>query len=276
MGGGGDGPRDVASAPLAHCRVYQNVSGNYAPINAFIFTRDIATGTTLSVVTDRSQGGASINDGQVELMVHRRLLHDDSRGVGEPLNETGLDGDGLIVRGIHRLSIDPLQTNVATRRGALADLYYRPHHTFALLAGTTPSQWLAAHAANFTALSAPLPPQLHLLSVQAFDAQHVLIRLAHSYESGDGAMAGNVTVALGSLFAPSSGFRITAVTEMTLIANQPLAAAPQTTYKLADGSSFTLPIVPPAATGPAFAVTLNPMQIRTFLCTTAPATSSDE
>ena len=31
---------------------------------------------------------ASLADGEVELMVHRRLLYDDSRGVGEPLNET--------------------------------------------------------------------------------------------------------------------------------------------------------------------------------------------
>ncbi|XP_062099500.1 probable alpha-mannosidase At5g13980 [Humulus lupulus] len=42
----------------------------------------------LSVLVDRSVGGSSLVDGQIELMLHRRLLHDDSRGVGEVLNET--------------------------------------------------------------------------------------------------------------------------------------------------------------------------------------------
>lgn len=49
----------------------------------------------LTIVTDRSEGGSSIKDGQIELMIHRRTLHDDARGVGEPLNETDSDGKGL-------------------------------------------------------------------------------------------------------------------------------------------------------------------------------------
>ena len=34
------------------------------------------------------QGVASLRDGEIEFMVHRRLFHDDGRGVGEPLDET--------------------------------------------------------------------------------------------------------------------------------------------------------------------------------------------
>ena len=55
------------------------------PVNSRIFTSDVDSGVTLSVSTDRAQGGSSIEDGSVELMVHRRLQHDDGRGVGEPL-----------------------------------------------------------------------------------------------------------------------------------------------------------------------------------------------
>jgi len=43
--------------------------------------------------------------------VHRRLLHDDSRGVGEPLNEDGQFGDGLIARGKHLLLVDKIESS---------------------------------------------------------------------------------------------------------------------------------------------------------------------
>ena len=49
---------------------------------------------SLSIVVDRAQGGGTIVDGSVELLVHRRLYRDDGWGVEEPLNEGGVDGKG--------------------------------------------------------------------------------------------------------------------------------------------------------------------------------------
>lgn len=72
------------------------VTGNYYPVNAIIGIQDHQdTKQGLFVLNDRSQGGSSVRDGEVELMIHRRLLYDDNKGVCEPLNEKGLDGKGM-------------------------------------------------------------------------------------------------------------------------------------------------------------------------------------
>ena len=47
--------------------------------------------------------------------VHRRLFHDDGKGVGEALDETGPDGRGLVATGIQWL--------VANTPSAAAGLY---------------------------------------------------------------------------------------------------------------------------------------------------------
>lgn len=54
---------------------------------------DASNGNRVTVLNDRSQGGSSLNEGEIELMIHRRLLMDDGRGVGEPLNETNQYND---------------------------------------------------------------------------------------------------------------------------------------------------------------------------------------
>jgi len=64
----------------------------------------------LAVLIDRAQGGASLASGELEIMVHRRTLFDDWRGVAEPLNETmqgcmNCQSVGLIARGKHWLTL---------------------------------------------------------------------------------------------------------------------------------------------------------------------------
>ncbi|CAM9878394.1 unnamed protein product, partial [Phaeothamnion confervicola] len=72
--------------------VTEPVAGNYYPATVGAFLRDDPAAAVvplqLTVLTDRAQGAASLADGALELMLHRRVLADDDRGVGEPLNET--------------------------------------------------------------------------------------------------------------------------------------------------------------------------------------------
>jgi alpha-mannosidase len=74
------------------------------------------------VVTDRAQGVASLEDGQLEVLLHRRLLRDDGRGVGEPLNEQECNAEhadcaGLTVTGRHLISLSHPDTAVRSPPG---------------------------------------------------------------------------------------------------------------------------------------------------------------
>ncbi|KAG8441431.1 hypothetical protein GDO86_006973, partial [Hymenochirus boettgeri] len=100
------------------------VAGNYYPVNSRIYIKDKYA--QLTVLTDRSQGGSSIKDGSVELMVHRRLLQDDDRGVGEPLLEIGEYGEGLVVRGRHLLLLDNPEQSADTHRTLSIQEYMSP------------------------------------------------------------------------------------------------------------------------------------------------------
>ena len=64
---------------------FERAAANYYPVTNRIEKR--IDGMAYSVITDRSQGGSSLNPGELELMVHRRCLYDDGYGVGEALKE---------------------------------------------------------------------------------------------------------------------------------------------------------------------------------------------
>lgn len=98
--------------------IYEKESGNYYPVTSKIAIEDDVN--RLAVLNDRAQGGSSLFDGVVELMVHRRLLHDDAFGVGEALNET------TVARGRHYVFLGPRQgpepSQVARERLLQSDL----------------------------------------------------------------------------------------------------------------------------------------------------------
>ena len=248
-------------------QVFESVAGNYVPVNARITTADVNTGLTLSVTVDRSQGGASMVDGSIELMVQRRLQHDDSRGVGEPLNETGLDasGDGLVVRATHRLSLEPAAAAPAAGKRSVQAAMFPPQLSFSpLAAGASPAAWLVAHKGTWSGVTAPLPDNVHLLTTHAHSPTEVLIRLAHLFEVGeDATLSLPATINLTTLF---SNITLAGCYETTTPGLQPLSTVPIRTVQIAGEGASTWPTLPPPPVGAAQTVIIKAMEIRTWLC----------
>ena len=250
--------------------VEEPVSGNYYPVSAFTFLTDAVTGATLSVLPDRAQGGASIRDGSLELMIHRRLAADDALGVGEILTEPGLAaGDaGLRIRTTHVLVLEPTPDAAAvSRRAALSTTLWHPLLRFTQLGSEeTPAAWAAAHRVNFTALATSLPPNVHLLTAHSLGPRTLLLRLSHNFEAGEGGNSSSaVSVALSNIFEVAA-VALGACTEMTVTGNQPLADAPQSTYNVTGGGAVTLPIIPSPPAGATQTIEINALEIRTFQC----------
>ena len=192
-------------------------------------------------------------------MVHRRLGHDDNRGVAEPLNETGLDGHGLIVRSTHRVHLSTTVGAGKVLRSSAAQSLFRP---IAMFEPTTAASKIAV--TNYSLLRSPLPPNAHAVTIQSLGGKMLLIRIAHLYAIGeDVLLSGDFTVSLANLVTDRD---IASCVETILPGTLPLADAPVTTYTLAEGGSVTLPTVYPKPVGPTLDITLSAMQIRTFRC----------
>lgn len=134
--------------PTWKVNLQEEVSGNYYPITSKISLKDEERRLKLSLLTDRAQGGTSMKDGEIEMMVklivlhakreknkyihilqvHRRLLKDDAFGVGEALNESAY-GEGLVVRGSHYIiggSIKNLDELAIKEKNLALQLLLRP------------------------------------------------------------------------------------------------------------------------------------------------------
>ncbi|XP_042499892.1 probable alpha-mannosidase At5g13980 [Macadamia integrifolia] len=226
--------------------------------------------TEFSVLVDRSVGGSSMVDGQVELMLHRRLLHDDSRGVAEALSEQVCILDectGLIIQGSFYLRIDPLGEGAKWRRSAGQEIYSPFLLAFTEQAG---GNWTSSHVSTFSGVdpSYNLPDNVALLTLQEHEDGNVLLRLAHLYEMGeDKDLAVMASVDLKMLFPKK---KIIKVVEMNLSANQERAEMKK---KRLEWNVEGAPMNEPKATrgepvDPAkLVVELGPMEIRTFIVT---------
>lgn len=208
--------------PTWKLNVTEPVAGNYYPVNSRMFIKDDKN-QQVTLLTDRSQGGSSLQDGDLEIMIHRRLLFDDAFGVGEPLNESAY-GQGLVVRGKHWIQYDidgPAAASVRHRFKA-QEIFM---DTILSFIPTTLSlqDWKDKYQMEYSSLSQALPKNIHLLTLEEWTGNSrdsVLLRLEHIFEAHEDpqGMSEPASLKLENLF---SAFDVIKVEEVTLGANLP-------------------------------------------------------
>ena len=210
----------------------QLVAANYYPVNTAAWLTD--GDSALVALNDRSQGGTSAADGSLEFMVHRRLLADDGRGVGEPLDERGADGKGLVVTGRHYVSILPAGEAGDLARKAQNILHSAP--LVALAPVSSIADYTAAHHTNLSYLATDLPTAVELITAQLLPTASgatVLVRLAHQFGLNESATQSQpATVDLAALFVQPPS----AVHELSLTGAYPAGTHKGYEWNTTDGA----------------------------------------
>jgi len=214
-------------------------------------------------------------------MIHRRLLHDDVKGVTEHLNETEdafyhngdlclfpkRIGTGLVVAGTHYLLLDSPSKAAATWRPLHNQIWRAPVVGFSPLVASDPSTikaWINSH--NVSSLgSSELPINVELMSLYAAGNGNGLLRLAHSFAVGeDASLSNSVNVSLSALFKTIT---LTDAVEVSLTGNQlqsDLDMKIRGTEKLGYSSEWPARRRADDSTPAVDVVTLGPMQVKTF------------
>ena len=270
--------RQLNYRPTWDLQVNEPIAGNYYPITTGIYLEDTAARAQLSVLSDRAQAAASLRSGELEVMVHRRLVADDNRGVNEPLNETtgGMSpyptwtrsGDGITVSGKHWLVLSDLESGMQDVR-ALMDKVYSPLQLLVQAHATEANQATVPAAFSLgTGLGWDLPMNVHLMTLHRLPGtpSTLFFRLAHQFAVGESsAMSMPVQVDIAKLLAPFGPLAKT-LTELNLSGNQLKAQMDKdkVEWKVEGWKDKKDKKIESVGADTGMIVTLTPMQIRTF------------
>jgi len=263
--------------------IREPIANNYVPMNSAAYITD---GThSLTVLNDRAQGVASQLDGQLEVMVHRRLVDDDGRGVAEPLNETDIGitsyysdpkaqrlGRGIVVAGTHYLFFGSAAGAAAQWRPKTQRVYAPFTPLFAPLpaGGSAVADYIKSHAVDYSWLKTDLPVNVEVVTLAAWGQWQPsvksasLLRLAHMFGvDEDAALSKPVSVDLSALFETTPAV----ITPVSLTATRSAGEAAQRMEWRAVGDNAHANMGEHLVDSQlrAEVVTLNPLEVQTFI-----------
>ncbi|ETO29479.1 Epididymis-specific alpha-mannosidase-like protein [Reticulomyxa filosa] len=266
----------------------ERIGANYYPTASQAYLCDSTDKYRFATIVNQAHGVSSLVNGEIELMLHRRCLSDDHKGVDEVLNETTHIEPRIFV--VYDVSE---QVSYSSRR-----LFQRQHYGATKFYALSPSisDWTNQYGLNWTAIggnySSGLPNNIHLQDLRyAYSglgaSKGLILQLQHMFETDENLQWLRKTTALGSnkhmsinkncqnrsvdetidieqLFDPAV-LLVEEVTEMTLTANLPLSNLKKLQWIIVDENGQTKPVGKAPTPSNGTVVTLSPRQIRTFV-----------
>ncbi|ETO05267.1 hypothetical protein RFI_32129, partial [Reticulomyxa filosa] len=246
----------------------ERLGANYYPTASQTYISDSGDDYRFATIVNQAHGVASLRSGEMELMLHRRCLSDDGRGVGEVLNETTHIEPRIFVTYDASEEVSYLSRRLHQIQHYGATKFYG-------LASSI-SSWTSKYGVSWTAISSNysqgLPSNIHLQELRyAYNGlnynQGLILQLQHMFEVGENAQwSVDETINLSTIFNPNV-VPVNQVTEMTLTANLPLANLHKLQWNIVDedGNVRVVNGKKKTAATQGTVTTLSPRQIRTFV-----------
>lgn len=179
---------------------------NFYPSKSTTLLHDATKNIELAFIADHSTGVTSRSSGQLELMLHRRLMQDDGRGLAQSVDDTA------VLTSTAWLSIGPA-IDVEYSRPRLSVMLNNPVRIHTLSSHSAP-RWPA-----FSLLNSPLPANLHVQQltvhhdpdvVASFSSNPVIaVRFRHIYETDKGQRSAPVSLDVEAL--PNAALQVSSV-----------------------------------------------------------------
>jgi hypothetical protein len=204
------------------------IAGNYYPAAGQAYLEDSTQGVRFVTIVNQGHGVGCLREGEMELMLQRRCLEDDQRGVGEVLNTTHHTEPSIFI-----LLGESEDVAYLSRRLYLMQQF--PHNLFW---GMTDSiaQYTGDYNTTWNAMNADykpdgFPPNIFLMQLRyAYSGNDdneystgIIMQLQNMFEMDESKQYSvNETVNLNDVI-DNRILTITSSTEMTLTGNLPLA-----------------------------------------------------